>query len=131
MGVTSDAYLALPMDKQVDVWALQVGKSNAADGYQTLARDKAQGQTVGGTAVTSGMLKACFQFGPGICYNDVEFMIANAGQCPTRDNGGVNINNLHGAARRDANLDGNWQSICSWGGAIQAKINQFAATCGN
>ena len=70
-GVTSDAYLALPMDKQVDVWALQVGKSNAADGYQTLARDKAQGQTVGGTAVTSGMLKACFQFGPGICYNDI------------------------------------------------------------
>ncbi len=32
-------------------------------------------------------------------------------------------------ANGSANLDGNNQSICSWGGAIQNKINQAAATC--
>jgi hypothetical protein len=130
-GLTSDDYLNLPLQEQVDVWASQVGSSNAGRTYQMLALFKANGQTVGGTAVTSGMLAACFQFGPSICKNDVAFMQSRGGQCPTPSNGGVNINDLPRKRQSEASLDGHGFSICSWGGPIQAKIDRFAATCGN
>ena len=123
-GMTSDEYLRLPMQQQVCTWAQQVGNSNTRGGYATLANNR----NVGGTPVTSGMLMACFQFGQLICKNDIAFMQSHGGACPTAGNGGVRATNAT-LANGSANLDGNSQSICSWGGAIQNKINQAAATC--
>jgi len=74
------------------------------------------------------MLAACFQFGPLICKNDLAFMQANGGACPSIGNGGVRATGQT-LANGGANLDGNNQSICSWGQSIQNKINQAAATC--
>ena len=114
-----------PLQTQVDTWAKQVGNSNTSGAYQTLANN---GQ-VGGYNVTPGTLAACFQFGPLICKNDVA-ALQSGGACPTSGNGGVVAT---GATLRNgtANLDGNGQSICSWGKAIQNKINQAASTCQN
>jgi hypothetical protein len=55
-------------------------------------------------------------------------MQANGGQCPSDGNGGVRATRAT-LTNHTANLDGNGQSICSWGGTIQNKINQAAATC--
>ncbi|MGN8119160.1 hypothetical protein [Labrys sp. 22185] len=123
-GMTPQQYLNLPLQQQVDIWAQQVGNSNTSGGYGSLVNNA----SIGGTPVTAGMKAACFQFGPLICKKDIEFMQANNGQCPSAGNGGVRAT---GATLRNgtANLDGNNQSICSWGGAIQGKINQAAATC--
>jgi hypothetical protein len=125
-GMSANQYLNLPLQQQVDIWAKQVGNSNTSGGYQTLANNNA----IGGTTVTPGMMSACFQFGPGICKNDVAFMQANGGACPTAGNGGVRATGGT-LANGTANLDGNNQSICSWGQSIQNKINQAAATCSN
>lgn len=127
-GMSSSQYLALPLQQQVDIWAQQVGNSNTSGGYQTLANANSSGSAIGGTSVTPGMLGACFQFGPGICKNDISFMEQNGGQCPTAGNGGVTATRST-LSNGTANLDGNNQSICSWGQAIQNKINQAAATC--
>lgn len=123
-GLTPDQYLNLPMQQQVCIWAKQVGNSNTSGGYQTLANNS----NIGGARVTAGMLMACFQFGPLICKNDIAFMQSHGGSCPSAANGGVRATS---GTLRDgtANLDGNNQSICSWGGAIQNKINQAAASC--
>jgi len=129
-GYTPQQYLSMPLQQQVNIWAQQVGNSNTAGGYQTLAAANSSGNTIGGASVTPGMLAACFQFGPGICKNDIAFMQQNAGQCPTASNGGVRATRPT-LANGSANLDGNNQSICSWGGAIQNKINQASAACSN
>ena len=125
-GMTPEQYLALSPQQQIDIWAQQVGNSNTTGGYQTLANNS----SIGGATVTPGMMAACFQFGPTICRNDINFMQANAGACPTTANGGVTAtrNTLNNGT---ANLDGNNQSICSWGGSIQQKIDNAAATCTN
>ncbi len=123
-GITADQYLNMPLQQQVDVWAKQVGNSNTTGGYKTLQANS----DIGGTPVTAGMMGACFQFGPLICKNDINFMQQNGGQCPNASNGGVRATNSTLRAGT-ANMDGNSQSICTWGKTIQAKINQAAATC--
>lgn len=123
-GMTPEQYMNLPLQQQVDIWAQQVGNSNTSGGYQLLANNG----SIGGAPVTPGMMAACFQFGPGICRNDVSFMQANGGACPSAGNGGVRATSAT-LSNGTANLDGNNQSICSWGQAIQNKINQAAATC--
>lgn len=127
-GVTSAAYESESLQQQVDTWAAQVGNSNTSSaGYQTLAAASASGRSIGSTPVTSGMLAACFQFGPAICNNDVAAL--QAGQpC-----GGANPININSVPRNPgiATTDGNGQTICSWGGNIQANINAAAATCKN
>ena len=61
-------------------------------------------------------------------YFDLAFMQANGGACPTAGNGGVRATGST-LANGSANLDGNNQSICSWGQSIQNKINQYASAC--
>ena len=127
-SVTPAAYESESLQQQVDTWAAQVGNSNTSStGYQTLASAQASSQSIGNTPVTSGMLAACFQFGPAICNNDVAAL--QAGQpC-----GGANPVNINSLLRNPslATEDGNGQTICSWGGNIQANINAAAATCKN
>ena len=123
-GISPDQYLNMSMQDQVCTWARQVGNSNTSGGY----RDLSQSADINGAPVTPGMLMACFQFGPLICKNDIAFMRSNGGACPTAGNGGVRATG--GTLRNGtANLDGNNQSICSWGQSIQSKINKYAATC--
>ncbi len=127
-GVTPAAYMAEPLQQQVNTWAAQVGSGNASStGYQTLSSAQASGQSVGGTPVSSGMMAACFQFGPAICNNDVAAL--QSGQ-PCGGTSPVNINSVPGN-QRSATTDGNGQTICSWGGNIQKNINAAAATCAN
>ncbi len=123
-GYSPSQYLNLSAQQQVCIWAQQVGNSNTSGAYQTLSNSG----SVNGTPVTAGMLAACFQFGPLICKNDLAFMQANGGACPSIGNGGVRATGQT-LASGGANLDGNNQSICSWGQSIQNKINQAAATC--
>jgi hypothetical protein len=123
-GYSSSQYLNLSAQQQVCIWAQQVGNSNTSGAYQTLSNSG----NINGTPVTAGMLAACFQFGPLICKNDLAFMQANGGACPTNGNGGVRATGQT-LSNGSANLDGNNQSICSWGQSIQNKINQAAATC--
>lgn len=130
-GMSPDTYLNLPLQQQVDIWAEQVGNANTTGGYATLSNAVNNGSTIGGATPTAGMLTACFQFGPAICRNDIAFMQANGGACPSAGNGGININTLRRSQWGRANLDGNGQSICSWGRAIQAEINSAAADCKN
>lgn len=127
-GVTPAAYMAEPLQQQVNTWAAQVGSGNTSStGYQTLSSAQASGQSIDGTPVTSGMMAACFQFGPAICNNDVAAL--QSGQ-PCGGTSPVNINNVP-RNQGSATTDGNGQTICSWGGNIQANINSAAATCTN
>jgi len=127
-GVTPATYMAEPLQQQVNTWAAQVGSGNtSSSGYQTLSSAQASGQSIGGTPVTSGMMAACFQFGPAICKNDVAAL--QSGQpC-----GGTNPVNINSVPRNQgsATTDGNGQTICSWGGNIQKNINAAAASCTN
>jgi hypothetical protein len=127
-GVTPAAYMAEPLQQQVNTWAAQVGSGNTSStGYQTLASAQSSGQSIGRTPVTSGMMAACFQFGPAICNNDVAAL--QSGQpC-----GGASPININTVPRHQglATTDGNGQTICSWGGNIQANINSAAASCTN
>ena len=127
-GVTPAAYMAEPLQQQVNTWAAQVGSGNTSStGYQTLAAAQSSGQSIGATPVTSGMMAACFQFGPAICNNDVAAL--QSGQ-PCGGASPININSVpHNQG--SATTDGNGQTICSWGGNIQANINSAAATCTN
>ena len=84
-GYSPSQYLNLSAQSQVCIWAQQVGNSNTSGAYQTLSNSG----SINGTPVTAGMLAACFQFGPLICKNDLAFMQANGGACPTAGNGGV------------------------------------------
>ena len=127
-GVTPAAYMAEPLQQQVTTWAAQVGSGNTSSaGYQTLSSAQASGQSIGGTPVTSGMMAACFQFGPAICKNDVAAL--QSGQ-PCGGTSPVNINNVP-RNQGSATTDGNGQTICSWGGDIQKNINAAAASCTN
>ena len=130
-GMSANEYLNKSLQEQVDIWARQVGNSNTTGGYATLSTAVNNGSTIGGATPTAGMLAACFQFGPAICRNDIAFMQANGGACPTSSNGGININSLPRSQWGSANLDGNGQSICSWGRSIQNQINNAAAECKN
>jgi len=124
-GMTPEEYKNLPLQQQIDIWAKQVGNSNTSGAYKTL--DGYNGQTINGVAITSGTLAACFQFGPLICKNDLAFIQAH-GACPSQSNGGVRA--TRGTlSDGSANLDGNYQSICSWGKNIQGNINRAAANC--
>ena len=96
-------------------------------GYRERSPPRNLRPTIGSTPVTSGMMAACFQFGPAICNNDVAAL--RSGQpC-----GGANPVNINSVPRNpgSATTDGNGQTICSWGGNIQANINVAAATCKN
>jgi len=126
-GMTPDEYMALPLQEQVNIW-IQNTRGNVGTGYRNVSNALNSGQTIGGVRPTAGMLKACFQFGPVICQNNFAFMQAN-GRCPSPGDGGVNINSTTRATRSTANLDGNNQSICSWGRAIQRQIEANAAAC--
>jgi hypothetical protein len=127
-GVTPAAYMAEPLQSQVNTWAAQVGSGNTSStGYKTLSSAQASGQLIGGTPVTSGMMAACFQFGPAICNNDVAAL--QRGQ-PCGGTSPVNINSVP-RNQSSATTDGNGQTICSWGGNIQQNINAAAATCMN
>jgi len=124
-GMTHEEYKNLPLQQQIDIWAKQVGNSNASGAYKAL--EGYNGQTLDGVPITSGTLAACFQFGPLICKNDLAFIQAN-GACPSQGNGGVRA--TRGTlSDGTANLDGNYQSICSWGKNIQGNINRAAANC--
>ncbi len=125
-GYTPTSYANLPLQQQVNIWAQQVGNSNTSGSYQTLLNANQNGTTVGGAPATSGMMAACFQFGPGVCARDVAYMQNNSGACPTAGSGGLNINQNPGTG----NLDGNNQSICSWGKTNQPAINKNAQNCG-
>ena len=78
-GYSPSQYLNLSAQQQVCIWAQQVGNSNTSGAYQTLSNSG----NINGAPVTAGMLAACFQFGPLICKNDLAFMQANGGACPT------------------------------------------------
>lgn len=127
-GVTPATYMAEPLQQQVNTWAAQVGSGNTSStGYQTLSSAQASGQSIGGTPVTSGMMAACFQFGPAICNNDVAAL--QSGQ-PCGGASPININSVP-RNQGSATTDGNGQTICSWGGNIQKNINAAAANCTN
>jgi len=125
-GITPAAYLAQPLQQQVDAWAAQVGNLSAlAAGFQALEQAQATGAPIGATPVTPGMLAACLQFGPTICYNDV--VALRSGQ-PCGGARPVNIN-WTGRHPGNATTDGNGQTICSWGGAIATNIETAATEC--
>ena len=118
--VTPRAYLAASLQRQVDIWAARVGNVNAqSEGYLLLAAAQAAGGSIGSVPITPGILAACVQFGPTICYNDVA-ALRNGQPC-----GGARPVNINAVLRNPASatLDGNGQTICSWGGvAIEAAL---------
>ena len=122
-GYTSQQYLALPLQQQVDVWASQAGNSGAGSGsVATISTAAASGQSFGSTPATQGMAAACVQFGSVICKNDLAAL--NAGQpC-----GGANpVTAKYSVPQSSWTEDGNGQTICSWGKNIQANINSCTA----
>ena len=55
-GVTPAAYMAEPLQQQVNTWAAQVGSGNTSStGYQTLSSAQASGQSIDGTPVITSM----------------------------------------------------------------------------
>ena len=130
----ADATPAAPRSAQRSVgrethqlWAMLGRGDQSSAGYQTLASAQSSGQSIGATPVTSGMMAACFQFGPAICNNDVAAL--QSGQ-PCGGASPININSVP-RNQGSATTDGNGQTICSWGGNIQANINSAAASCTN
>ncbi|MBG0812316.1 hypothetical protein IY145_23505 [Methylosinus sp. H3A] len=124
-GMSSSQYLNLSLQQQVDIWLQQAGPSSQGNAFNTL--NSQVGQSINGYTVTQGTVAACAQFGSLICSKDLASLQAS-GQCPSLGNGGVRATRAT-LANRTANLDGNGQSICSWGNAIQNKIN--ASGCSN
>jgi hypothetical protein len=122
--ITPRAYLAASLQRQVDIWADRVGNVNAqSEGYVLLAAAAAAGGSIGRVPITRGILAACVQFGPTICYNDVA-ALRNGQPC-----GGARPVNINAVWRNPASatLDGNGQTICSWGGvAIEAALESGA-----
>lgn len=117
-------YLAQSLQQQVDIWAEFGNRNTFSIGYQVLVAAAARAASIGPVAITSGMVAACFQFGPTICNNDVAALQSGA-PC-----GGAHPVNINRVARNPgaATTDGNGQSICSWGGGgIQANIDAGAA----
>ncbi len=126
-GVTSDQYLHMSLQQQVDIWIQQAGPTTQGRAFNTLNGEV--GQSINGYTITQGTIAACAQFGGLICSKDLAALNAS-GQCPSQGNGGVRAT---GATLRNgtANLDGNWQSICSWGQVIQKKIDASGCSNGN
>ena len=124
-GYTPTKYANSPLQNQVNVWAQMVGTGNTSGGYTTLSNAIQNGTTIGSATPTTGMLGACFQFGPVICRNDISYMQSHGGACPSATQGGLNIN----SHRTNPNLDGNNQSICSWGAHNQPQITANRANC--
>jgi hypothetical protein len=126
-GMTSSQYLSLPLQQQVDIWIQRAGPSSQGNAFNTVNGDV--GTSINGYPITSGTAAACAQFGALICSKDLASLKVT-GQCPSQGNGGVRATNAT-LANGTANLDGNWQSICSWGKVIQAKIDASGCTNGN
>ena len=126
-GMTSSQYMALPLQQQVDIWIQQAGPSSQGKAFNTVNGDV--GSSVNGYPITSGTAAACAQFGALICSKDLASLNAT-GQCPSQGNGGVRATNAT-LANGTANLDGNSQSICSWGQVIQKKIDASGCSNGN
>ncbi len=126
-GMTSSQYMSLPLQQQVDIWAQRAGPSSQGSAFNTLNADA--GSSINGYPISQGTAAACAQFGALNCSKDLASLNAT-GPCPTQGNGGVRATNAT-LANGTANLDGNGQSICSWGQAIQQKINASGCTNGN
>jgi hypothetical protein len=130
-GMSPETYKHLSLQEQVDIWAQFGGPEQQGAGYNTLIQNV--GGTINGVQITQGMIAACSQFGGLICTANLRFIQQN-GRCQSVGDGGVRATN---ATLRDrtATLDGNSQSICSWGDVIQARIDNSGcsttvATCG-
>ena len=119
--------MALPLQQQVDIWIQQAGPTTQGRAFNTVNGDV--GSSINGYPITSGTAAACAQFGPLICSKDLASLNAT-GQCPSQGNGGVRATNAT-LANGTANLDGNSQSICSWGQVIQKKIDASGCSNGN
>lgn len=126
-GMTSSQYMNLPLQQQVDIWIQRAGPTSQGSAFNTVNGDV--GSSVNAYPITSGTAAACAQFGALICSKDLASLNAT-GQCPSQGNGGVRATNAS-LANGTANLDGNWQSICSWGQVIQKKIDASGCTNGN
>jgi hypothetical protein len=125
--MTSSQYMALPLQQQVDIWIQQAGPSSQGKAFNTVNGDV--GSSINGYPITSGTAAACAQFGALICSKDLASLNAT-GQCPSQGNGGVRATNAT-LANGTASLDGNSQSICSWGQVIQKKIDASGCSNGN
>ena len=119
--------MALPLQQQVDIWIQQAGPTSQGRAFNTVNGDV--GTSINGYPITPGTAAACAQFGALICSKDLASLNAT-GQCPSQGNGGVRATNAT-LANGTANLDGNWQSICSWGQVIQKKIDASGCSNGN
>ena len=111
-------YLNATLQQQVDAWVQTAGGANQGAAYNTI--NSSIGQSINGVSMTQGMAAACVQFGGGICQRDLAAIQAG-GACPTDANGGIRATKAT-LANGTANLDGNGQSICSWGQVIQQRI---------
>jgi len=125
-NVSSGQYLNEPLQQQVNTWLQNAGPSGQGSSFGTISNAANSGSSIGGMQMTQGMAAACVQFGGGICSRDLA-AIQSTGQCPSAGNGGVRATN---ATLRNgtANLDGNNQSICSWGNVINQKIAASGCT---
>lgn len=123
-GVTPEAYKNMSLQQQVDIWAQYGGPEKQGSGYNYLTSN--MGNSVNGVPITQGMLAACSQFGGLICAKNVAYL-QQTGRCQSPGDGGVRATNAT-LRNRTANMDGNNQSICTWGKAIQQKI--AASGCG-
>jgi hypothetical protein len=126
-GMTSSQYMALPLQQQVDIWIQRAGPTSQGSAFNTVNGDV--GSSINGYPITAGAAAACAQFGALICSRDLASLNAT-GQCPSQGNGGVRATNIT-LANGTANLDGNSQSICSWGQVIQKKIDASGCSNGN
>ena len=118
-GYTSDAYLHLSLQMQVNVWASRAGNSGVRDtAVADILGAISRGENIGAIKPTQGMAAACVQFGHAICANDLSAL--KTGQpC-----GGANP--VKASLSRRASTwteDGNGQTICSWGRSIQRYID--------
>lgn len=125
-GVTPSQYLNEPLQQQVNTWLQQAGPTGQGSSFNTINNAASTGGSLGGMQMTPGIAAACVQFGSGICSRDLA-SIQSTGQCPSAGNGGVRATNAT-LSNGTANLDGNNQSICSWGNVINQKIAASGCT---
>jgi hypothetical protein len=133
-NISSQNYLNYSLQSQVDTWASLVGNSTEAQTGTAFAELKslyASGGNIGGVQVTAGTVAACMQFGAVICKNNLAYMKAHNGQCQDAGSG-VNINDaIKNGNVQSASLDGNGQSICSWGAVIDGKAGNTTPSTAN
>lgn len=126
-GVTPEAYKNMTLQQQVDIWSQYGGPEKQGSGYNYLTKN--MGGSINGVPITQGMLAACSQFGGLICAKNVAYLQQN-GRCQSPGDGGVRATNAT-LRNRTANMDGNNQSICTWGKAIQQKIAASGCSSSN